>query len=322
MLHCYQVKTVRKWVTRFQQDGNIQRKFGPGRPRITTNEQNLSMVEYLKENPFSSAVRAAALENVPYSTAVRRIHESGLSNFAAAHETKLTEEHKRQRIIYSHYMLDVFGEQNFDKIIFTDEKTFMSDEIRHVRVWRPKKERYKQIHVCKDSISGHISAGYWGWMGIGGPGEIVEIDGHFNQDKYLEILEEVFLPSVEAQYGGIENIFFMQDNSPIHTARRVKQFLLSKHIPMLNHPPMSPDLNLIEHVWAMMERDRPEIIQRTHDGLNEHVFSRWESLRGRQGKFSFQSMRIRSPITCSYRNNEFRIISQPFSIVTQSTIRT
>lgn len=281
------MKTIQKWLARFQQEGNINRKYGPGRPRTTTNEQNVEMVEYLKANPFSTAVRAAALQNIPYHTAVRRIHESGLSNFVAAHEPKLTERHKQQRIEYSHYMLDVFNERNFKQIIFTDEKTFMSDEIHHVRVWRQKKERYIQNHLCKDSISGHISAGYWGWMGIGGPGEIVEIGGHFNQDTYLEILDEVFLPSVEAQYGDIENIVFMHDNSPVHTARRVKEYLTSKNIKILKHPAMSPDLNLIENVWAMMERDRPELIQRTHAGLKKHVYNRWELLRGRQGETSF-----------------------------------
>lgn len=27
------VKTVQKWVNRFERDGNVDRKFGPGRPR-------------------------------------------------------------------------------------------------------------------------------------------------------------------------------------------------------------------------------------------------------------------------------------------------
>lgn len=278
---------MRKWIARYELDGNVQRKFSPGRPQITTNEQNIALVEYLEANPFSTAVRAAALANVPYSTALRKLHQNGLHNFTAAHEPKLTEAHKRQRIDYCQSMLNVFGEGNFKNIIFTDEKTFMSDEKHQVRVWRPKNNRYKQKYLCRDSISGHISAGFWGWIGIGGPGELVEIGGHFNQDVYLEILEEVFLPSVERQYGDIQRIYSIHDNSPVHTARRVRQFLASRHIEVLNHPPMSPDLNIIEDVWAIMERDRPELIQRTHEGLNEHVFNRWEILRNRQGKIQY-----------------------------------
>lgn len=280
----YQVNTVQRWVSRFERDGNVQRIFSPGRPRITTNEQNTALAEYLRANPFSYATRAAALENIPYRTAARRIREQGLLNRIAAHETELSPEHKRLRILYCRSMLDVFREQNFPKIIFTDEKTFMSDKKNSsVRVYRQKGERYQQKYVKKDRLSGHISGGFWGWMGIGGPGELVEIGGHFNHVDYLEILDEVAIPSIERQYGSIDDIVYMHDNSRVHTARVVTEYLRSKHITVLEHPARSPDLNLIENLWSMMERDRPQLIQRTPEGLRDHVFNRWENLRDRLG---------------------------------------
>lgn len=277
------VKTVQRWVNRYEFEGNVARKFGPGRPRTTTNEQNTRLVDYLKANPFSNTVRAAALENVKYRTALRRVHDSGLGNYVAAHQTKLTEQHKQQRIDYCRSMLNVFREQNFEKIIFTDEKTFRSDETHCVRVYRPKGQRYSQEFVVKDRLSGRISAGYWGWISCAGPGEIVQTGPHFNGDSYLAILEDVAIPTITAQFGDIGNIFFMHDNSPVHRATQVQEFIEENRIPMLNHPPMSPDLNPIENIWAIMERDRPQLVQRTHDGLNQHVFNRWESLRNRRG---------------------------------------
>lgn len=281
------VKTVQMWIDRYTQDGNVQRKFGPGRPRITTNAQNVAMVEYIKANPFSTTVRASALQDVPYRTALRRIHENNLGNYVAAHQIKLTERHKQERMNHCRFMLDVFHEDNFEKIIFTDEKTFRSDEAHSVHVYRPKGQRYLPQFVCEDSRSGYVTAGYWGWISCAGPGEIVETGRNFNADVYLEILEEVAFPSIERQFGSIENIFFMQDNSAVHTARRVREFLAEKHIPMVNHPALSPDLNLIENIWSMMERDRPQLIQRNHAGLNEYVFNRWEDLRNRHGKIKF-----------------------------------
>lgn len=244
------------------------------------------MVNYLKANPFSTAVRASALNNVPYHTALRRIREGGIANYVAAHEIKLTDQQKQERINHCRYMLEVFKEENFHKIIFTDEKPFDSDKSGHMNVYRPKGQRYEQDYVVHDSRSGHLSANYWGWISCAGPGEIIAAGRHFNSNAYLELLDGVAFPSIEAQFGDIQNIFFMHDNAPIHTARIVREYLESRRIPMLSHPARSPDLNLIENIWAMLEKDRPPLIQRTHAALDSYVFNRWEDLRRRQGNVS------------------------------------
>lgn len=242
-------------------------------------------MDYIRANPFSTATRAAAINNVPYKTALRRIQEAGLGNYSAAREIDLTEAQKRARIIHCRSMLNVFREANFPTIIFTDEKSYKSDENHHVSVWRPKGQRYNQDYVCKDRQSGHISASYWGWISIAGPGEIVPTGTHFNSQTYLEILDEIGFPSIEAQFGSVQNIVFMQDNARIHTANIVRDYLAERHIEVLNHPAKSPDLNLIENIWGMIERDRPQLIERTQHGLHAHVLNRWESLRGRPEMF-------------------------------------
>ena len=279
-----QTTTVKLWIQRYEDERNVQRHFSPGRPKITTIEQDTAIVDYIKANPFSTAQRAGALNDVPYQTALKRVHKSGLETRVAAHEIKLTEQHKRDRINHCRNMLDVFGEENFPKIIFTDEKPFDSDECRYKRVYRPKGTRYQQEYIVHDSRSGHVSANYWGWISCAGPGEIVATGTHFNSVAYIKLLDEIALPSIEAQFGDIQTVYFMHDNSPVHTARIVREYLQSKHVPMLNHPPRSPDLNLIENVWALLEKDRPPLIERTHAGLDLHVINRWEDLRLRQGE--------------------------------------
>ncbi|KAI8426383.1 hypothetical protein MSG28_005231 [Choristoneura fumiferana] len=49
---------------------------------------------------------------------------------------------------------------------------------------------------------GHVDeARYWGWMSSMGPGELVEIGGRMNSERYLEMLKDVMLPEKQFEDG-------------------------------------------------------------------------------------------------------------------------
>lgn len=269
------------WINRYDVSGNVDRLKPSGRPRITTPEQDYEIVQYLRENPFSTATRSAALQNVPYGIAKRRIRESEIRCHTAAREIKLTDRHRNERVQFARYMLDEFGVPNFKDLIFSDEKTFRSDENHKKSVYRPKGQRFDERFVVPDTKSGEVTAGYWGWISAGGPGEIAPTGTHFNSQAYLNMLDDVGFPSMEAEFGGLDGIVFQQDNARWHTANIVREYLASKNVRVLNWPSKSPDLNPIELVWAYLENNRSPLIQRNHAGLDEYVFTKWEDLRNK-----------------------------------------
>ena len=68
-----------------------------------------------------------------------------------------------------------------------------------------------------------------------------------NAASYVsDILEDHAVPF--APFIG-ENFLLLHDNARPHTARVVNEYLNEAGISLLNFPPRSPDLNLIEYAW-------------------------------------------------------------------------
>lgn len=122
--------------------------------------------------------------------------------------------------------------------------------------------RYESHHVERDRRSGRVCAGLFGWIHAGGVGKLVDVGpGQFTGEKYVEILDEVLLPSVRMlQFPDTTEFYLLQDNSPIHKSRTVKaSFPEHPEIKVLPHPPRSLDINPTEHIWAAMVKHANEI---------------------------------------------------------------
>lgn len=136
--------------------------------------------------------------------------------------------------------------------------------------------------------SGRVTAGQFGWMNASGIGELADVGpGRFTGAKYVDILEEVLLPSVQAWlFPDNVPFYLIQDNSPIHTCRAVREwFARHPHITLLPHPPRSPDLNPMEHIWAAMVRKMPDLERpRTRGAVIAATLEAWEQLRRAPGQ--------------------------------------
>lgn len=141
--------------------------------------------------------------------------------------------------------------------------------------------RYDRDNIYEEARSGHVTANTWGWMYLHGVGELAPIHGRFNSEQYLEILEEVMVPSVRTYALPYpERVIFMQDNCPIHTARIVRRwFQDQRNMEVLDWPSKACDLNPIENLWANIVNDWEPAQERTSQLLLEHVTREWEMFR-------------------------------------------
>ncbi|GBL93555.1 Transposable element Tc3 transposase [Araneus ventricosus] len=90
----------------------------------------------------------------------------------------------------------------------------------------------------------------WTAFGFNGQMGLAFLNGRQNSSKYIETLENHFMPFAE-NIGG-RHWEYQHDNAPTHTSSARKNDLNSKTVTVLEWPPMNPDLNTIENMWGFM----------------------------------------------------------------------
>ena len=75
-----------------------------------------------------------------------------------------------------------------------------------------------------------------------------------NARVYLKLLVYLVLSVVQCVNDIIGDTVFQQYDAPVHTALAVTEWFEQQNIQVDEHPPYSPDLNPIEHVWVILEQ--------------------------------------------------------------------
>lgn len=138
-------------------------------------------------------------------------------------------------------------------------------------------EELKEKNLKATVKHGGGSVMVWGCMSASGVGQLCIIDGVMDHTKYLSILKQNLVPSVEKL--GIKDTFqFYQDNDPKHKAHAVRMWLLYNCPHVLETPAQSPDINVIEHLWAHLENQLKKYNISNKKDLEKAIKDEWATI--------------------------------------------
>jgi transposase len=96
-----------------------------------------------------------------------------------------------------------------------------------------------------------------GLFSIYGLSPLVALEGNQNQHTYNELSKEYLVTKIRAAKDYFDvNMIFMHDNALCHKTKLVSDFLARIRNSVLDWPPLSPDINPIENLWAIIKQKR------------------------------------------------------------------
>jgi len=269
--HFISDRTVRSKVLQLEKYGEIidRRKGHSGRKKVLSARDQTRITALLESKPELDAAEVKKELRLCCSTNVIRefLHKTGFKFLRVIQVPRITKKHREDRLAFAkRHKKDDWG-----FTFFLDESTFMVGSFK-TRCYQKKNDR-KTFPVDKHPSKLHII----GMISIKGATRLIMFQENLratNLKEYLKALKK------EADKLYSKKFYrFAMDKDSKHTSGTVQKFLQETRLEWLEDwPASSPDLNPIENLWGLMEKEIKKLYIKNLYSLRKSIPTIWRRL--------------------------------------------
>jgi hypothetical protein len=268
-------RTIQHWVTHYQDHHSLGDEPRSGRPRVTSEDTDSSIVAAATETPVTTprVIRSELHIDASARTVRRRLNEAGLFGRVARIEYPFTEAHITQRLQFAQEHQS-WTDDKWAHILFGDETYICLGA--HGRIWvqRPQDEAYLSQFMVQGQSNFAPKIGIWACFSSQGVGALRIFDDNMDTTLYTDTVHQ-FMKPCALRFWPNGPWFYLHDNASYHGSDRSRTWFHNNGVSLIKLPPHSPDLNPIENLWADLKRRVELRNARSIQELKEIINSEW-----------------------------------------------